>query len=149
MDSTEARNALVSTDTGNRKLAERAQWPLWRHAAFGLVEALLLIAWCLPIGAMVTCIVLALAGLGWMVTNDRNRNGFFVSGWSSKAAMPATIAACVVFMGAFVLVLMIGGPNQWTPIVPCAALFTFIGCTFSSIWWENLYRKELLSGDSR
>jgi hypothetical protein len=147
MDSTEARAALASTNLSNRKLAERAQWPLWRHAAFGLLEALLLIAWGLPTAAMAACLVLALVGLGWIVADDRSRNGFFVSGWSSKAAMPATIAACVVFIGAFALVLLTGGPNQWTPIVPLAAFITFVGCTLSSIWWERLYRKELLSGE--
>jgi len=149
MDSTEARSALASTNTSNRKLAERARWPLWRHAAFGLLEALLLIAWGLPTAAMAACIVVALAGLGWIVTDDRNRNGFFVSGWSSKAAMPATISACIVFVGALALVLVTGGPNQWTPIVPVAALFTFVGCTLSSLWWEKRYRQELLSGDSQ
>lgn len=146
MDSTEARSALASANTSNRKLAEHARWPLWRHAAFGLLEGLLLIAWGLPTAAMATCIVLALGGLGWLVADDRNRNGFFVSGWSSKAAMPATIAACVIFIGALALVVVSGGPHNWTPMVPLAALLTFVGCTFSSIWWEKLYRKELLSG---
>ena len=148
MDSTEARAALASTDISNRKLADRARWPLWRHAAFGLLEALLLVAWGLPIAAMAACLVLAIAGLVWISTDDRNRYGFFVNGWSSKAAMPATIAACVVFLGAFALVMITGGPNHWTPVVPLAAFITFVGCTLSSIWWEKLYRDELLSGDS-
>ena len=149
MDSTEARTALASTSISNRKLADRARWPLWRHAAFGFLEALLVIAWGVPTAAMAACIVLALAGLGWIAADDRKRNGFFVSGWSSKAAMPATVAACLIFIGALALVLMTGGPNNWTPMVPVAALVTFVGCTFSSIWWEKLYRKELLNGDPR
>ena len=149
MDRTEARAALASTDLSNRKLAARARWPLWRHAAFGLLEALLLIAWGLPTAAMAACIVLALGGLGWIMADDRNRNGFFVNGWSSKAAMPATLAACLVFLTSIALVLMTGGPNQWTPMVPLAALIAFVGCTVSSIWWEKLYREELMRGDAQ
>lgn len=149
MDSTEARTALASTSISNRKLADRARWPLWRHAAFGLLEAVLVIGWGLPTAGMFACIVLALAGVGWIVIDDRNRNGFFVSGWSSKGAMPATITACIVFLGALALVVMSGSLNEWTPIVPLAALIVFVGCTVSSVWWEKLYRKELLRGDTQ
>ena len=57
--------------------------------------------------------------------------------------------ACLVFVASIALVLMTGGPNQWTPMVPLAALITFVGCTISSIWWEKLYREELLREDAQ
>ena len=136
-------NALESVRQVDRALERRARWPLWRHAAFGALEALLLLAWGVPLAAMAACIVIALVGLWWIVADDRSRYGMFVSGYSSKAALPATELAFVIVLGGLVVLIMTGGPNQWTPYVLPVVGAVFIGCTLASIWWEKLYRAEL------
>ena len=146
MDRNEADAALASARLSERKLADRAHWPLWRHAAFGALEALIVVGIGAPIGVFAACLVLACVGLWWIMQGDRRRDGFFVSGFSSRAALPATFLACLVVLAGVFAIVLTGGLHLWTPLTPVVAGFVFLGCALSSIWWERLYRKDLLSG---
>ncbi|MDG6077865.1 hypothetical protein E3U23_01455 [Erythrobacter litoralis] len=146
MDQNDAMKALDSVRETDRALERRARWPLWRHAAFGALEALLLLAWGVPLAAMAACIVIALGGLWWIVADDRRRYGMFVSGYSSRAALPATWLALAIVLSGLVALVLTGGPNQWTPYVLPVVGTVFVGCTLASIWWEKLYRAELRQG---
>lgn len=143
MDGENARTALRAANQSERRLAGKARWPLWRHALFGAVEALLVLAWGLPTAAMAACIVVAMALLGGIVADDRKRYGFYVSGWSSRAARPAALLAGAICLVGLAVIVLTGGPNTWTPYVPIVAIGVLLGCTAASLWWERLYRAEL------
>ena len=143
MDRDDAVEALHNVRQTDCALERRTRWPLWRHAAFGALEALLLLAWGVPLAAMAACIVIALVGLWWIVADDRRRYGMFVSGYSSRAALPATALAFAIVLGGLAVLIITGGPNQWTPYVLPVVGAVFVGCTLASIWWEKLYRAEL------
>ena len=144
MNPEEARLALENAHQSEVRLEQRTRWPLWRHAAFGAVEALVLLGYGLPYAAMAVCVALALGGLWLIVADDRRRYGMFVSGLTSRAARPAMWLACAIVMAGFVVLVRYGEPNRWTPLVGFVAAIVLVGCTLASLWWEKLYRAELL-----
>ena len=143
MDRNEALASLDAVRQTDRRIAERMQWPLWRHAAFGAVEALFVLGWGLPPAAMAACIVVAIAGMSWIVHDDRKRYGMFVSGYSSRAARPAIFLAVAVFLVGLGTIVVTGGPNKWTPWVPIVTALVFVGETLASVWWQKLAKDAL------
>ena len=143
MDRNEARAALDAVHNTDKTMAGHMRWPLWRHAAFGAVQSLFLLGWGLPSAAMAACLVVAVAGLSWIVHDDRKRYGMVVSGISSPAAMPATWLAIAIFLAGLAVVILTGGPNEWTPWVPVVTVLVFIGETLASLWWQKLAQADL------
>ncbi|MEN3972466.1 hypothetical protein WJS89_07270 [Sphingomicrobium sp. XHP0235] len=144
MENDDARAALDLVSRSDRKMVGQTGWPLWRHAAFGLVQALFVLAWGLPVAAMAATIVVAIAATSWIVHDDRRRYGMFVDGWSSSAARPATWASVALFVGALAILFAAGdGPNHWSPIVPIVTAVVFVGSTLLSIWWQKLYHADM------
>ncbi|RIV85755.1 hypothetical protein [Aurantiacibacter zhengii] len=147
MDSEEARSALGAVRDTDRRMAKRMRWPLWRHAAYGAVQALLVLAWGLPVAAMAACIVVAFGALWWIIRDDRQRYGMFVSGYSSRAAQPALWLAFAIFLAGLAVVILTGGPNTWSPLVAIVAIAVFIGETLASLWWQKLAQDDLRVSD--
>ena len=52
MDRNEALASLDAVRHTRGKLAQRSQWPLWRHALFGFVEATFIFGISLPFAGM-------------------------------------------------------------------------------------------------
>lgn len=143
MDSEEARVALDSVERIDREMAEQMTWPLWRHAAFGAIEALFLLGWGLNTAGMALCFVVALVGLGWIVHDDRQRYGVFISGYSSRAARPAIWLALFIFLAGLAAIMLTGELHVWTPWVPAVVAIVFVGETLASIWWQKLFHADL------
>ena len=143
MDREEARVALDSVERMDRQLAEQMTWPLWRHAAFGAIEALFLLGWGLSTAGMAVCLVVALGGLAWIVHDDRQRYGVFISGYSSRAARPALFLAFLIFLAGLAAIVLTGGLHVWTPWVPVVVVLVFVGETLASIWWQKLFHADL------
>lgn len=139
--------ALEAVRQTDQEMAGRMTWPLWRHAAFGALEALLLLGWGLPPAAMAACIVVALGGLWWIVRDDRKRYGMFVSGYGSRAARPALMLSFAIFFAGLATIVLTGGPNEWTHWVPIVTGIVFIGETLASLWWEKLAQEGLRQMD--
>ena len=146
MDRNEALSALDAVEETDRRMAKRMTWPLWRHAAFGAVEAIMVLAWGLPTAAMGACFVIAIAGLSWIVHDDKKRYGMFVSGYSSRAARPAIWLAVAIYLVGAALIILTGGPNEWTIWVPVATAGVFVGETLASLWWQKLAQDGLRNG---
>ena len=147
MDRNEALASLDAVRQTDQKMAGRMTWPLWRHAAFGALEALILLGWGLPPAAMAACIVIAIAGLSWILHDDRKRYGIFVSGYSLRAARPALWLAFAIFIAGLVAIVLTGGVNEWTPWVPIITGLVFVGETLASVWWQKLAQEDLRRPD--
>ena len=143
MDSNEARAALDKVGETDRRMAEQMTWPIWRHAAFGFIEALLLLGLALPLAGMAACLVIAMAGLSWIIHDDRARYGMFVSGYSSRAARPAIVLAFAIFAGGIAAIFFTGGLNTWNSWTPVIVTVVFVGETLASIWWQALHQADL------
>ncbi|TMM46575.1 hypothetical protein [Qipengyuania marisflavi] len=136
-----ALDAVAQTD---RRLAKRMHWSLPRHAAAGLLQALCVISWAVPIPLAIVTILLVVGGVVWISHSDRKRDGMFVNGWSSRAARPAFWLAIAATLAGFALLAWAApGLHMWTPLGVPIALGVFVVVTASSIWWERLYHADL------
>ncbi|MGB3166911.1 MAG: hypothetical protein WBA68_09070 [Alteraurantiacibacter sp.] len=145
MDGNEARASLDAVRQTDRRMAGQMTWPLWRHAAFGAIEALFVLGWGLPSPGMAACLVIAIGGIFWINRDDRKRHGMFVSGFTSRAARPAIWLAFAIVIAGLGAVLLTGGLNRWTPWVPVIVGLVFVLETLASLWWQKLYLAELRS----
>ena len=146
MDRNDARAALDAVKSTDRRMADRMKWPLWRHAAFGGIEAVFLLGLALPPAAMAACLVIATAGISIVIHDDRKRHGMFVSGYSSNAAKPALYLAFAILAAGLAAIILTGGINQWTNWVPLIVVIVFVGETLASLWWQSLAQADLQAG---
>ena len=76
MNPIEARAALDSIDAAQRDLALKATYcPPWRHAAFAAVLTILVLGVGFGPAIQLPSVVIAMAGVAWLVTDDRRRYG--------------------------------------------------------------------------
>ncbi len=146
MDRNEALASLDAVRHTRGKLAQRTVWPFWRHAAFGLLEAIFIFGLSLPITGMIAAALVAVAIMAWIVHDDKKRYGMFVSGWQGKKPRLVTMALVVFAIG--MAIISWGARGQAVPSVAAtgAALAMFVVCTAGSLWWQKLYRQELQEG---
>lgn len=139
---------LDAVAQADRKIAERMQWPLWRHAAFGLVEGLLVLGPSLPIPTGIAVIVVALGALGWIVHDDKQRYGMFVSGWQ-EGTKTITVTIAVVVVSLMIVSISRTGEPAPDPIAVGAALGAFFAATIGSLLWQKAYQRHLRRGTTR
>ncbi len=146
MDRNEALASLDAVRHTRGKLAQRSQWPLWRHALFGLVEATFIFGISLPTAGLVVCMVIAVATMAWIIHDDKQRYGMFVSGWQGTRPKLVLFGLVAVAGAMAVLSISARGEPVPSPTAIVAALVTFTLCTLGSLWWQKLYRQELREG---
>lgn len=143
METENARDALAAVRTSEATFASKARWPLSRHAAYGLIQTMGVLAIGVP--QELTPVIIVAFGLSlWlMIRGDRKRDGFFVNGFSSKRATPAIILAAVVAGSGMIALILADAAFRWSLISLVVAAIVFVGCTLASLWWEKLYQSEL------
>lgn len=143
MKTQNARDALAAVRNSEAAFAKKARWPLWRHAAYGFVQAMAVAAIAVPIEWTAVLIVFLMLSLWLIISSDRKRDGFFVSGYSSKRAVPAVIL-CALSAGAGMATLILtDAVFRWSLIGLAVFAIVFVSCTLASMWWERLYQSEL------
>lgn len=145
MERQEAQAALQAVRHTNDQLADLQAHacPPWRHAAFGAVEAVLVLGasangwpmWVLYSLSMLCAVVL--------MRSDRRRTGTWVNGWRRGRTLPLTAALCVAIAG-----LIFWARQDYLQPFPspsglAAAAVAFIGGTLASLWWQHIYIAEL------
>lgn len=149
MDRNEAYAALDSVKYTQGKLAERTQWPLWRHALFALAETVLVFGISLPLPGTLAGFGIAMLITIFTVRDDKQRYGLFVSGWQGgRTRIVLLILIAFVLAMAFVSFSARGEPIP-APTAVVASLATFAGCLIGSLMWQKIYRAELREGDPR
>ena len=146
MDRNEAAAALAEVGRTERRLAERARWPFYRHAMFGLIEGLIVAAAAQPLQLAGPMTVAALALLPVCVMDDRRRHGMFVSGWQAGATLPLTILLTLFIIAMLVASLVVRDGESAQSL---GYLFGFVTCavgTAASLRWEKIYRARLIDG---
>lgn len=147
MDINEAATALEGVSRTQGKLAERAKWPLHRHAMFGLSEGLLIAALSQTAQLRTAMIGVGLALVFVCIWDDRRRHGMFVSGWQKGATRPLMIALVLFLVMMVCAGLYVRRGDGMQTIGLIIGLITFTVCTAASVAWERIYRAELLRQD--
>ena len=142
----EAAAALVQVSEARRRLADRARWPLHRHALFGLMEGLLIAGIAQPAPIFAGMIGIAMVILVYCVTDDRRRHGMFVSGWQGNATRPLMVMLAAFVVAMVLAALAVRSGDAASPLGYALGLVTFAVCTAASLRWETVYRRELACG---
>lgn len=147
MNPIEARAALDSIDDVQRDLAlQGATYPLWRHAAFAAVMAALVLGQGFALPIQMALFVPAMAGLAWIVADDRRRYGLFVNGYRKGRTLPVTLVLVAVMLGAMggeLYARFNGGSLALKLGIAGLAFGVALG---ASLWWTRLYHRELMKG---
>ncbi|MFD1786214.1 hypothetical protein ACFSC3_01380 [Sphingomonas floccifaciens] len=143
MDEEEAAHSLDMMRVTRGALAERAKWSLARHAAVGLLLGGLIAGFALPGPWPLIVAAACMAATAMVVARDRQRDGFFVSGYRSGHTLWVTVVMLVVGFAA--LMAAIGLQTRygltWAPFAVGGGMVIF--ATIMSIVWERAYRREL------
>lgn len=147
MDPHDAATALTSIRRTEDKLADRARWPVHRHAMFGLSEGLLIAALPQPSAIRTGMIAVGAVLILACVWDDRRRHGMFISGWQKGATRPLTFMLAAFLATMVWAALHTGRGDGIQPSGMIIGVVTFVICTGASIAWERIYRAALLRGD--
>ena len=109
MDRDQAAAALAGVDSAQERLAQQVgMCPPWRHAALGLVMAILVGGASLELPLQMMSVPIAMALIVAIFLYDRRRFGVFINGYRRGATLPLTLAlagAMVVLMVASITTL--------------------------------------------
>ena len=144
MDSNEAAAALAGISGAEHRLADQiGPCPAWRHAAFGLVMALLVGGASLPLLLQSTSVVVGMALVVLIVHYDRKRYGVFINGYRRGRTLPLTL---LVLGGTLVLLVAQihareAGLSLWTKAGITA--LAFLLAVAGSVVWQRTFLAEL------
>ena len=143
MSPADARAALDKVGMTRTQMAAICNCPPWRHAAFGLIFAVLIGSISISGTAQVigTAVVLVLTGL--LVAHDRVRYGVFVNGYRRGATLPLTLTYVGVMI-VLVATAMFMRLNGFTLLGKLAlSAIALALATAVSVKWSRVFRREL------
>jgi hypothetical protein len=148
MDRDVARAALEGMDAAKRELARTAaNCPPWRHAAFGLMMAMLVGGLGFGPAIQMPLVALAMAAVALLVADDRRRYGLFVNGYRRGRTLPVTLAllGAMIVLGAAEIHARIADLSPATKLG--IAAIAFVIAVIASVAFARVYRREL-EGDA-
>lgn len=144
MNSNEAASALAGVSSAEHRLADQiGPCPPWRHAAFGLVMALLVGGVTLPFAMQAASLAVAMALVALIVQYDRRRYGVFINGYRRGRTLPVTL----LVLGGMLVMLFAAvharenGLSIWTKAGIVALTFAF--AVAGSVVWQRVFLAEL------
>lgn len=142
-----AAQALEHVRAARAAVAERATCPAWKHPVMGGLMGALVVAQVGP--APLTFAIEGVCALGAAALFSIGRQkGMWVNGYRRGRTRPVIFA----FVAAFVLIMIAAAVLRrsydlwWAPFV--GGLVTFVLGTCASLKVNQVYRRELLSGES-
>lgn len=139
-------DALSAANAAQAKLAERMRWPWWRHAASGLLFALLLLATTVPNVYAIAILGIILLLTAAIIRDDKKRYGMFVSGYQRGRTGWVIAAIFAVFAAGWIGIYFAGLDNIHNPILWIIVGGVFLTSTALSYVWEVVYRADLRKG---
>lgn len=143
MNEEEAARLLDVMRVTRGALAKRAKWSLARHGVVGLLLGGLIAGFALPGPWPLIVAAACMAATAMVVARDRQRDGFFVSGYRSGRTWRVTLAMLLVGLAALIAAtgLKTRYGLAWAPFAVGGGMVVF--ATIISIVWERVYRREL------
>lgn len=139
----EARDALAAMTAAKRQLADIAQCPPWRHAAFAGLEATLVASPVLPVLPRAIVFLAVIIGIALLIRSDRKRLGVFINGYRrGRTRVVTSVLLCAVV--AMLLTSMWASHEAGLPQVSVAlGVLTFILCWIGSVKWQRVFVAEM------
>lgn len=147
MDQDEAKSALAAMQGAKDRLATRMDYPLWRHSAFGVICAMLVVTTAAPPLVFAAMYLPTMAALLWLARGDKLRTGVFVNGWRKGRTLPISILLLLVLLGLMALARRGQDLPFPAPVTLLAGGLALVLGTLSSIWWQRVYIAELTRGE--
>jgi hypothetical protein len=142
-DIDDARSALAAKQLAQHNLAKASACPLWRHAAFGLLYAGLVISPVLEMRERVAVLAIVVMSIGLIIHSDRQRTGMFINGYRRGATRWVTLAILAVELPLYVLSCWWALTLDQTTGPLLLAIPAFAAATLGSIWWQRVFVREL------
>ncbi|MBB3034931.1 hypothetical protein [Alteriqipengyuania lutimaris] len=146
MDKNEAQSALDAVRNTDRAMADRMRWPFWRHAIFGAMMALVLLAIALPSAARMPVLALVVLLVFLVVRDDKTRHGMFVSGYQKGRTGWVLVLQFALLAASLAATIMLVDSPLTSPLFWAIAAILLIGSTALSLLWEKIYRSDLKAG---
>ena len=142
----EARAALDNIGQTRAQLAGLATCPPWRHAAFGLVLAILIGSISISGTGQIVGSVIVLVLVGLLVRSDLKRYGVFVNGYRRGATLPLTLGyvGFMIVLVAAAMYMRLNGFSLWSKLGLAAIAFAM--ATALSVKWSRTFRREMGGG---
>ena len=142
MNVDEASAALDAVASAKRSVGAATAVPLWRHAAFGLLMALAILAAAIGSGLRMVPLMFSTALLIFLLQWDRKQMGMFVNGYRYGRTLPLTMALLLILIGIAFAAIRLETSGQ-----PMLALLTvpvaFVVGLVASLWWERIFLAEM------
>lgn len=140
---------LQQAEQERAALAHALRVPRCYDATIGVTLALFVIANALTFaedsvlsGVLFVAAFLVFVGNGWwQVRRFRRLNGVWLSGMRKGATIPASVAALLIYFGAWLGSAAAARAEAWW-LVALLAVVAGVGFVLTSRWWMRLYRKE-------
>ena len=149
MDRNEALASLDAVRDADRRMAGRMRWPFYRHAMVGISEGLLVAGIGIPGTIGMVAIGVGFALMAAQFYGDKRRDGMFVSGYKGRRTRRLVLCLVVLLLAAAGASLALRWDEGINPLVLGLGAVLAVILTLASMWWERLYRAELLAGDTR
>lgn len=144
MERDDALSALNSIGDARAQLADALECPPWRHALFGAIMGLFVLAMAFETPLSMLLVGIATLAVALTAVNDRKRMGVFVNGYRWGGTLPVSLglAACT----ALLMVAQIRLREDDSSLVLGVGLAgaEFVVATLASVLWQRLFRAEML-----
>ena len=143
MSPAEARAALDKVGMTRAQMVAICNCPPWRHAAFGLIFAILIGSISISSSAQIIGTVAVLALTGLLVLYDLKRYGVFVNGYRRGATLPLTLVyvGVMIVLVAAAMYMRLNGFSLWSKLALAAIAFAL--ATGVSVKWSRVFRREM------
>ena len=147
MDPIEAQAALDSMAAAQREFAASGpKYPLWRHVAFAAVIGAIVLSQGFGPPLQILLFVLAMAAVAWLVVDDRQRYGVFVSGYRKGRTLGVTLALVALVLGAMSAEIHARVNDLSLAVKWGIAAGAFVVALADSLLWTRIYDRELQLG---
>lgn len=145
METNEAKAALEAVAGAKRSVGAAVAVPFWRHAAFGLLMALPILATAIGDDLRMLPLLFSAALFVFLIQWDRRQMGMFINGYRAGRTLPLTIALLLAFIALAFAALRLSAAGE-----PVLALLTvpaaFVISLGASLWWERIFLAEMGAG---
>ena len=136
-------DALQSLDAIHHSRATLAEQPTpaSRHAAFAVLEAMLVASPAAPLPWRFAVFAFLFAGVAWVIRWDRQRTGMFINGYRQGRTRWVTGAMLVAVMPLYGLAIWLadGRGLWWAPLALAVPAFAI--CFFGSQFWCRVFAR--------
>lgn len=148
MEHDQARAALEAARaaTDNLERTARDACPPWRHAAFGVVMATLVLSVALSMPLRIALFVLAMAGVAWLAAWDRRHSGIFVNGFRRGPTLPVSLVLMGAMMGLVFAEVRAQEHGLGVAAYLGIAALAFVLACLASVQFQRIYLRELREG---